>query len=37
MNVDDMILISIDDHVVEPADMFQLHMPGKYAEHVPRP
>jgi len=36
MNVDDMILVSIDDHVVEPAEMFQLHLPRTYAEHVPR-
>ena len=36
MNLDDMILISIDDHVVEPAEMFKLHTPKSYAEYVPR-
>ncbi|WP_330255698.1 amidohydrolase [Nocardia sp. NBC_00565] len=36
MNIDDMILVSIDDHVVEPADMFDRHTPKKYAEHIPQ-
>ena len=36
MNVDDMILISIDDHVVEPPDMFKGRMPAKYADAAPR-
>ncbi len=27
MNKDDMILISVDDHVVEPPDMFKNHLP----------
>jgi hypothetical protein len=29
MNVDDMILVSIDDHTIEPPDMFQRTMPTK--------
>ena len=36
MNVDDMILVSIDDHVIEPANMFEAHMPAKWAERAPR-
>ncbi len=36
MNVDDMILISIDDHVVEPHDMFARHVPQKYMDEAPR-
>lgn len=36
MNIDDMILVSIDDHVVEPRDMFDNHVPRKYAEYVPK-
>lgn len=36
MNIDDMILVSIDDHVVEPRDMFDDHVPKKYAEYVPK-
>jgi predicted TIM-barrel fold metal-dependent hydrolase len=31
-----MILISIDDHVVEPADMFKGHVPAKYADLAPK-
>ena len=27
MNKDDMILISVDDHIVEPPDMFKNHLP----------
>ena len=36
MNMDDLILVSIDDHVIEPADMFVGHMPKKYADIAPR-
>ena len=30
MNKEDMILISVDDHIVEPPDMFKNHLPRKY-------
>jgi predicted TIM-barrel fold metal-dependent hydrolase len=33
---DDMILISVDDHIVEPPDMFENHLPKKYADEAPR-
>jgi len=36
MNVDDMIFISVDDHVVEPPDMFEGRLPKKYADAAPR-
>jgi len=36
MRVDEMILVSVDDHVVEPPDMFEGHLPEKYREHAPR-
>ncbi len=35
MNVDDLVLISIDDHVVEPPDMFLRHVPEKYRDQAP--
>ena len=35
MHVDDLILVSIDDHVVEPPDMFDRHAPAKYRDRVP--
>ena len=33
---DDLILISVDDHIAEPADMFDGHVPDKYREFTPR-
>jgi len=36
MNKDDMILISVDDHVVEPPDMFRNHLQKKYLDEAPR-
>ena len=29
MNTDDLILVSVDDHVVEPPDMFDGHIPAR--------
>ena len=36
MNKDDMILISVDDHIVEPPDMFKNHLSKKYLDDAPR-
>jgi predicted TIM-barrel fold metal-dependent hydrolase len=36
MNVDDLIMISVDDHVVEPPGMFRGHIPGRYADQAPK-
>jgi len=36
MNTDDLILVSIDDHVVEPLDMFDGHVPKKWADLAPK-
>jgi predicted TIM-barrel fold metal-dependent hydrolase len=36
MNRDDMILISVDDHVIEPPDMFVGRLPKKYEADAPR-
>src|SRR6187397_186476 len=36
MRADDMILVSVDDHICEPADMFEGHVPEKYREFTPR-
>jgi predicted TIM-barrel fold metal-dependent hydrolase len=36
VNIDDMILVSIDDHVVEPPDMFDRHVPRKWADQAPK-
>jgi predicted TIM-barrel fold metal-dependent hydrolase len=36
MRMDDMILVSVDDHVVEPPDLFERHVPAKYKDIAPR-
>src|SRR6478752_8129331 len=36
MNKDDLILISVDDHIAEPANMFDAHVPAKYKDRAPR-
>jgi predicted TIM-barrel fold metal-dependent hydrolase len=36
MNINDLILVSVDDHVVEPPDMFEGHIPAKYKDMVPK-
>src|SRR2546425_513023 len=36
MQMDDMILVSIDDHMVEPPDMFKNHVPAKWHDEVPK-
>ena len=36
MRADDMVLVSVDDHIAEPADMFDAHVPERYREHAPR-
>jgi predicted TIM-barrel fold metal-dependent hydrolase len=36
MDSDNLILISVDDHIAEPADMFDAHVPARYATHKPR-
>lgn len=36
LDVGDMILVSIDDHVVEPRDMFERHVPERWRKEAPR-
>ncbi len=36
MEIADMILISVDDHVIEPPNMFDAHIPEKYRDRAPR-
>ena len=35
MDLNDMIIVSVDDHVVEPPDLFERHLPKKYADIAP--
>ena len=36
MHCEDLVLISVDDHVVEPPDMFDGRLPRKYQDKAPR-
>jgi predicted TIM-barrel fold metal-dependent hydrolase len=36
MRMDDMILVSIDDHMIEPPDMYKNHVPAKWRGEVPK-
>ncbi len=36
MNFDDYILVSVDDHIVEPADMWDGRLPKKYQDKAPK-
>jgi predicted TIM-barrel fold metal-dependent hydrolase len=36
MRADDMTLVSIDDHIIEPPDMFEGRVPARYADVAPK-
>jgi predicted TIM-barrel fold metal-dependent hydrolase len=36
MNLNDMVLVSVDDHVVEPPDIFEGRLASKYVEYAPK-
>jgi predicted TIM-barrel fold metal-dependent hydrolase len=36
MQIDDLILVSVDDHVVEPAHVFEGRLPAKYVDVAPK-
>jgi predicted TIM-barrel fold metal-dependent hydrolase len=36
MKPEDMILLSIDDHSIEPPDMYDRHLPAKYKDRAPK-
>lgn len=36
MEMNDMILISVDDHVIEPPDMFKSHLPASMLDRAPK-
>jgi predicted TIM-barrel fold metal-dependent hydrolase len=36
MQLDDLILVSVDDHVVEPPGMWKDHLPSKYIDEAPK-
>lgn len=36
MEMNDLILISVDDHIIEPPDMWDKHLPAAYKDKAPR-
>lgn len=36
MDMNEMVLVSTDDHVIEPADMFEGRLPARFADRAPR-
>jgi hypothetical protein len=36
MKADDLILVSVDDHLVEPPDMFKGRLPKKFVDQAPK-
>jgi predicted TIM-barrel fold metal-dependent hydrolase len=36
MNVEDLVLVSVDDHIIEPREMFDAHIPDRYRDRAPR-
>ena len=36
MQPEDLILVSVDDHLIEPPDVFLRHVPAKYLDQAPR-
>src|SRR5680860_1058491 len=36
MKAEDLVLVSVDDHLVEPPDLFDGRLPAKYREQAPR-
>lgn len=36
INPDELILVSVDDHICEPREMFDAHVPAKCRDQAPR-
>jgi Amidohydrolase len=36
VELNDLVLVSVDDHVVEPGDMWDAHLPAKYRDEAPK-
>ncbi|MGE0387466.1 MAG: amidohydrolase family protein [Gammaproteobacteria bacterium] len=36
MKMDDMILVSVDDHLIEPRDLFEKHVPAAWRDRAPK-
>lgn len=36
MKLEELILVSVDDHVIEPPNAFARHMPARFKGHEPK-
>ena len=36
MNIEDLVLVSVDDHVVEPPDLFDGRLAAKFVDRAPK-
>jgi predicted TIM-barrel fold metal-dependent hydrolase len=36
MRIDDMVIVSVDDHVIEPPHLFDSHLPARFRDAAPR-
>jgi len=36
MQLEDLILVSVDDHIIEPPDLFEGHIPSRFRDRAPR-
>jgi predicted TIM-barrel fold metal-dependent hydrolase len=36
MNIEDLVLVSVDDHIIAPREMFDGHIPERYRDRAPR-
>jgi hypothetical protein len=36
LDINDLILISVDDHIIEPPDLFVHHLEAKYQDRAPK-
>jgi hypothetical protein len=36
LEADDLILVSVDDHLIEPPDLFVNHLDAKYLDRAPK-
>jgi hypothetical protein len=36
IRADDLILVSVDDHLIEPPDLFAGHLPARYLDRAPK-
>jgi hypothetical protein len=36
LDINDLVLVSVDDHIIEPPDLFTHHLAAKYLDRAPK-